>query len=372
MLDTITRICALTLKELLAVFKDPRGRFTLFVPPFVQCLVFGYAASYNLSDVPYAVLDQDRSFASHELLARLDGSKIFHRVANLDKASDVKRYIDDGTALLVVQIDQDFERRLQRGQHAAVQVIADGRNSNTAGTALGYVNTIISKFNATWRDEHGLAQVRVRVGIRSWFNPNLETRWNMVPAMIATLAMLQTLLLTALSVARERENGTFDQLLVAPFRPVELLVGKALPSILIGAIQATTVLLVAQLWFHIPFSGSFITLYIGLGLFLLTSVGIGLFISSVVATMQQALLFSFVLVVPFTILSGLATPISSMPVALQYLTLINPLRYALDLIHRVYLEGTPLTNLADDLLPLALIAAVTLSSATWMFRSRLG
>jgi ABC-2 type transport system permease protein len=211
----------------------------------------------------------------------------------------------------------------------------------------------------------------IRVETRAWFNPNLETRWNMVPAMIGTLTMLQTLLLTALSVARERENGTFDQLLVTPFRPLELLAGKALPSILIGFVQATTILLVAQLWFRIPFAGSFSTLYVGLTLFLLAAVGIGLFVSSVVATMQQALLFTFVLVLPFTLLSGLATPISSMPRVLQYITLVNPLRYAIDLTHRVYLEGATLVELHADLWPLALISLVTLSTATWMFRHRL-
>ena len=178
----------------------------------------------------------------------------------------------------------------------------------------------------------------IQIETRAWFNPNLETRWNMVPAMIGTLTMLQTLLLTALSVARERENGTFDQLLVTPIRPVELLAGKALPSLLIGMVQATTILLVGQLWFHIPFAGSFPTLYFGFTLFLLAAVGIGLLISSVVATMQQALLFTFVLVLPFTLLSGLTTPVSSMPKALQYVTLINPLPLR-DRSHPPHLSG---------------------------------
>jgi len=371
MIDTLSRILALALKELLAILKDPRGRFTLFVPPLLQCLVFGYAASYNLNYVPYAVLDQDRSAASRELLARLDGSTIFRRVANLERAGDIRRFVDERHALVVLQIESDFARRLSLGLPAEIQVIADGRNSNTAGTAQGYLESIVERFNASWRQAHGLEPQPVTVETRAWFNPNLETRWNMVPALIATLTMLQTLLVTALSVARERENGTLDQLLVTPFRPVELMVGKALPSMLIGLVQATTVLLVAQLWFRIPFVGSFATLYAGLVFFLLASVGIGLLVSSLVATMQQALLFTFVLVLPFTLLSGLATPISSMPRLLQILTLANPLRYAIDLTHRVYLEGARLGDLTADLWPLMLIATVTLSSATWMFRNRL-
>lgn len=174
-----------------------------------------------------------------------------------------------------------------------------------------------------------------------------------------------------MSVAREREEGTFDQLLVTPIRPAEIMVGKALPSMFVGTMQATSVLLVAQLWFGIPFAGSFITLYAGLCLFLLAAVGMGLLVSSVAATMQQAMLFAFVLVMPFSLLSGLTTPISNMPLVLQYLTVINPLRYAIEITHRVYLEGAGFTQLWPQLWPLALIASLTLSAAAWMFRDRL-
>jgi len=371
MLDTILRILALTRKELLAVLKDPRGRFSLLVPPIVQCLIFGYAATYDLNDVPYAVLDQDRSAVSRDLLARLDGSGVFRRVADLGWVADAKTSINERRALLVIQISQDFERRLLAGQPADVQVIADGRNSNTAGTALGYVGAIIEAFNADWRRTHGQSGPPIRMATRAWYNPNLETRWHMIPGMIGTLTLLQTLLLTAMSVAREREQGTFDQLLVTPFRPAEIMAGKALPSMLIGIVQATNILLVAQLWFRIPFAGSFVTLYTGLSVFLLAAVGIGLLVSSVAATMQQAMLFSFVLMMPFVLLSGLTTPLSSMPEALQYVTLVNPLRYAIDMTHRVYLEGAGLGRLLPDLWPLAVLAAVTLSVASWMFRHRL-
>jgi ABC-2 type transport system permease protein len=379
MLDAIFRIFALTRKELLAVLKDPRGRFTLFFPPIIQCLIYGYVATYDLNDVPYAVLDQDRSAASRDLLARLDGTRVFHRVADLFHAADVKTWINERRTLLVVQIDQDFERRLLAGQSADIQVIADGRNSNTAGTALGYVGTIVEAFNADWRAAHPLTSsesntgaTAVQVTTRAWYNPNLITRWHMIPSLIGTLTLLQTLLLTAMSVAREREQGTFDQLLVTPFQPAEIMAGKALPSLLVGIVQATNILLVAQLWFHIPFAGSFLTLYTGLGLFLLAAIGIGLLVSSVAVTMQQAMLYSFLVMMPFALLSGLATPLSSMPKALQYITLLNPLRYAIEIAERVYLEGAGLDRLIPDLWPLALIALVTLSVASWMFRHRLG
>jgi ABC-2 type transport system permease protein len=371
MLDSLLRILALSRKELLAILKDPRSRFSLLIPPILQCLIYGYVATYDLNDIPYAVLDQDRSAASQKLLAGLDGSKVFRRVANLNRAADIKTMINDRRALLVIQIDQDFERRLLSGQQANLQVIADGRNSNTAGTAMGYVNAIVEAFNANWRTEQGQNRSPVRLSTRAWYNPNLETRWHMIPALIGTLTLLQTLLLTGLSVAREREQGTFDQLLVTPFRPPEIMAGKALPSMLVGIVQATLVLLVAQLWFRIPFAGSFLTLYAGISLFLVASIGIGLLLSSVAATMQQAMLFSFLLIMPFSLLSGLTTPISSMPEILQYLTLINPLRYAIDIAHRVYLEGVGLRLLFPELWPLAVIGIVTLSVASWMFRHRL-
>jgi ABC-2 type transport system permease protein len=358
MLDTLYRILALTRKELLAILKDPRSRFSLILPPILQCLIYGYVATYDLNHVPYAAFDHDRSAASRQLLARIDGSGVFQRVANLDRNREIKNIIDEQRALLVVQIDRDFERRLLSGMPATVQVVADGRNSNTAGTAMGYVDAIVGGFNDDWRNQHNQGVAPIRITTRAWYNPNLETRWHMIPALIGTLTLIQTLLLTGLSVAREREQGTFDQLLVTPFRPAEIMAGKALPAILVGIVQATMVLLVAQLWFQIPFAGSFVTLYVGLGVFLLAAIGIGLLLSSVVATMQQAMLFSFLLIMPFSLLSGLTTPISSMPTVLQYLTLLNPLRYAIDIAHRVYLEGVGLNLLIPELWPLALMAAV--------------
>ena len=371
MFDSIFRILALTRKELLAILKDPRTRMSLLVPPLVQTLLFGYAASYDLNHVPYAVLDHDHSAASSQLLAGLDGSGIFERVADLRRVSDLATYINNRRALLVVQIGPDFERRLISGESADVQVIADGRNSNTSGTALGYVNSIVEQFNNEWRNSHGLDSAPIGITSRAWYNPNLETRWNMIPGLIGTLTLIQTMMLAAMSVAREREQGTFDQLLVTPFRPYEIMAGKTLPAMAVGTFLATGALLVAQLWFRIPFAGSYLTLYTGLLLFLLAAIGIGLLVSSVSATMQQAMLYSMLLIMPFSLLSGMTTPLSNMPPAVQYFTAINPLRYAIDITRRVYLEGTGLGLLWSDLWPLALIATLTLAAASWMFNHRM-
>jgi ABC-2 type transport system permease protein len=206
---------------------------------------------------------------------------------------------------------------------------------------------------------------------RAWFNPNLETRWNLLPGLIAALSMLQTLLLTALSVAREREQGTFDQLLVTPMSPLEIMIGKALPPVLVGLAQSTLILLVALFWFGIPMAGSLATLYTGLVFFTVASVGIGLSISAVSANMQQAMLYTFVLLMPMMLLSGLTTPVRNMPHVLQVITMANPLRFAIDLVQRVYLEGVGLATVWHNLIPLSIIALVTLPLAAWLFRHRL-
>ena len=367
---SILRVWALVKKELLAILNDPRSRYSLFIPPILQCLLFGYAASYDLNDVPYAVLDEDHSVQSSDLMFRIDSTRVFRRVASLTYESDIATVIDDKDALVVVHIGQDFARNLISGKPASVQVIADGRNSNTAGIAVSYVQSIVDLFNADWRKRHALPGQTVQVVWRAWYNPTLETRWNMIPSLIGTITLMQTMMLAAMSIAREREEGTFDQLLVTPIRPMEIMVGKAIPAMMVGLVQATNVLLVALLWFQIPFQGSFLTLYAGLLLFLLAAVGIGIFVSSFAASMQQAMLYAFVLIMPFALLSGLTTPISNMPRVLQYFTAINPLRYAITIAERVYLEGAGIDLLFPNLWPMVLIAAFTLGVATWMFRNK--
>jgi len=371
LVSSLLRILALIRKEFLAVLKDPRSRFIIFLPPILQSMIFGYAATFDLNSVAYAVFDQDRTATSTAFLARLDGSGSFRREADLGRTDDISTWIDSSRALLVIRIDQDFERRLLGGETAQVQVIADGRNSNTAGTALGYFESVVQEFNTDWRSNHGPVHRPVRIVTRSWYNPNLDSRWSMIPSLIGTLTMMGTLMLTALSVAREREQGTFDQLLVTPFRPFEIMAGKAIPNMVIGLTQSTTILLIAQFWFHIPFVGSFFVLYAGLGLFLMAAVGLGLFVSSIAATMQQAMLYAFLLVMPFALLSGLTTPVNSMPESLQAVMVINPLRYALDLTKRVYLEDASFAQLLPDFLPLTVIGLLTLFGAAWLFRRRL-
>lgn len=367
----LRRVANICRKELLVIFKDPANRIVLLAPALVQSLLFGYAATYDVKYASYALLDQSRGQASTELIARLDGSGVFHRVAVLNNATQIASVIDSQKALMVIHIGPRFEQQLQAGESAPMQVILDARNSTTAGNASAYLAGIVETFNAQWRERHGGSKPPLSIETRAWYNPNLETQWAMVPALIATLSMMQTLLLTALSVAREREQGTFDQLLVTPHTPTEIMIGKSVPSMLVGLAQSTIILLIALFWFHIPMAGSLATLYAGLSLFTLASVGIGLSISALSTNMQQAMQYTFVLLMPMVLLSGLTTPVENMPTAMQYLTAVNPLRYAIHMVQRVYLEGVGIGTVIGDIIPLIIIAALTLPFSAWLFRNRL-
>ncbi|MBS0454465.1 MAG: ABC transporter permease [Proteobacteria bacterium] len=370
--DYLLRVLQLCRKELLAILKDPASRVILVAPAIMQSLIFGYAATYDLQRVDYALLDQSHGGAARELVAKLEGGGVFRRAMTLRSPADIAAPIDTQEVLLVLHIGARFEQQLMAGEAAPLQVIVDARNSTTAGAAVGYVTEVVNGFNAQWSARHGgAAAPPLRVESRAWFNPNLETRWNFMPGLVAALSMLQTLLLTALSVAREREQGTFDQLLVTPLTPTQIMIGKAIPPVLVGLVQSTLILLVCTLWFRIPMAGSLFTLYAGLVFFTVASVGIGLSISAVSANMQQAMLYTFVLIMPMMLLSGLTTPVSNMPQALQIATWINPLRFAIDLVQRVYLEGVGFGTVWLNLVPLTVIAAVTLPLATWLFRHRL-
>lgn len=358
---------ALWRKEFLALFKDPANRVTLIIPAFLQALLFGYAASYDLTNVPYAVLDQSRSSASVELVSRLDGTGVFKRAATLHSPVQIADVVDSGKALMVLSIPADFESRLNSGKEAPLQMILDGRNSSTAGQAAAYMGNIVSAYN----QERSGMRPPVVLETRAWYNPNLESRWAMMPALIAGLSMIQTLLIAALSVAREREQGTFDQLLVTPFTPMQILFGKAIPAIFIGLMQSTIIFLIIRFWFQIPMAGSLWLLYGGLLMFTVASVGIGLSVSALALNMQQAMLYTFVLVMPLMLLSGLMTSVKNMPDWLQTATYANPMRFGVEIVRRVYLEGAGFADVAADFIPLIVIAALTLPLAAWLFRNRL-
>ncbi|WP_260293394.1 ABC transporter permease [Sedimenticola hydrogenitrophicus] len=365
------RIRALVVKEFLSLFKDKKSRFVTIVPPLIQLLVFGYAASFDLNQVPYAIYDRDQGQAGRALAAAFSGSPNFDLRHIVQHQDEIAPLVDNGEVLLVLQLEPRFSEKLAAGQPAEVQVLVDGRNSNTAQIAVNYAATVIREFNERWIAEHGLAPPPAHLVSRAWFNPNLESRWFFIPGLVGLLTLVVTMVVTSLSVAREREQGTFDQLLVTPLRPFEILIGKATPGFVVGMIEGSVVILLAQYWFGVPLVGGLGVLYLGLVLFLLAAIGIGLAISSLAVTLQQALLGGFLFMVPAVILSGFATPIANMPRAVQLLTLVDPLRYFLVVVRGVFLEGAPLSILVHELWPLALIAGFTLSAAAWLFRHRM-
>jgi ABC-2 type transport system permease protein len=365
------RIITLARKEFLALLKEPKSRVVIIIPPIIQLLVFGYAATFDLKHVPYAVYDEDGGQAARELLAGFSGSASFRQVAGISRQEEVAPLVDARRVLLVVHVAPTFSRDLALGRSGPVQVIVDGRNSNTAMLALSYARDIVAEFGARWAGEHGGALLPATLETRAWFNPNLESRWFLVPGIVGLLTLVVTMLVTSLSVAREREQGTFDQLLVTPLRPVEILIGKALPGFIIGVTEATFITTMAILWFRIPFRGSFLTLYAGIVLFVLAVIGVGLMISSLAVTMQQGLLGAFLFLVPAVILSGFTTPIANMPPFVQALTYVNPMRYFMVILRGQFLEGTPFHLLIGQFWPMAVIGVVNLTVAGWLFRHRM-
>ncbi len=363
-------VLALIVKELLAVLRDPKGRMVLIGPPLIQLIVFGYAATFDLNHVPVAIYDQDRSAASRALVARFLGSPTFRLEAMLRSGQRIDALIDSRRVEMVLVIDRRFTRDLLTRRPAPVQVIVDGRNSNTALLIEGYANTILTDFSLAWGAAHGGPAPPAALDMRARYNPTLSSRWFIVPGIVALLTQVVSLLVVGLSVARERETGTFDQLLVTPMRPVDILLGKGVPGLLIGVTEASVTIAAAVWWFDVPLRGGLLPLYLGLFLFVVACVGIGLMISSLAATQQQALLGAFLFMVPSIILSGFATPIANMPVWVQDLTLINPMRYFLVIVRGVFLEGSGVKALAGQYWPMAAIGAVNLAAAGWLFRRR--
>lgn len=366
-----TRLKALMVKELLVVLRDPRGRIIIIAPPLIQLIIFSFAATLEVKNVDVAVLNRDAGRSGHELVQRIQGSPTFRDVVTVGDPNALRDSVDRQRVLAAVHIGPTFSRDVAAGRSPDLQLILDGRRSNASQIVSGYLGQIVDRFVADSARPDGSPRRRAQVEPRNWFNPNLQFTWFTVPGLIAIIALLVGLIVTALSVARERELGTFDQLMVSPLRTHEILLGKLLPPMLIGLLHITLYVLAAALLFRVPLRGSLLLLY-GAGiLYLAAVVGLGLFISSLSATQQQAILGAFLFIAPAVLLSGFATPIENMPSWLQPVTLINPLRYFLVITRGVFLKALPAGEVLRNAIPLLLIAVVTLSSAAWLFRRRM-
>lgn len=365
------RIYALICKELLMVFKDPKVLVVLIVPPMIQLLIFAWAMTLDVTYAQVGVWNRDNGARSIQLINLLKDSSLFHGFVRLDSQEEVERYLDNEKGLMVISFGEDFSRKIDAQKRVSFQLLLDGRHSNTAQILAGYVSSILDSYNE-WLSKAILhpSQPTVVLGIH-WFNPNLIYLWYTLPSLVATITMLLGLSITSLSIARERELGTFDQLLVMPLRPFEILVGKSLPAILIALTEGTIMACIAIFVFKIPFQGSFPLLLASLLVFVSCIVGVGLFLSSIVKTQQQAILSSSFFMTPSILLSGFATPIENMPYAFQLVTLFNPLRYMLILTKGIFLKNLPPHLVWHNIWPMILIAFATLTLAGWSFRRRL-
>ncbi len=363
------KIRALIKKEFLAIWQDKKSRAVLIIPPLLQLFIFSLAATLDVKNVSIGILNRDNGKNSYELIQRFIGSKTFTHLYFLSHPEEIRDYIDPQKTVMVLHIDEQFSRNVQQKIPAKVQLIFDGRKSNTAQIVQGYALRIIERYSREIASVDVLPSSNLIP--RHWFNPNLIYPWFTVPGLVPILTMLIGLLLTAMSVARERELGTFEQLVVSPLNSIDILVGKVVPGVVISMIEGSIILFAGILVFQVPFRGSFPGLYLSFFLFVMAIIGIGLFLSSICKTQQQALLSVFVFMAPAVALSGFATPIENMPHWMQTATLINPLRHFLVVIRGVCLKAISFRQIMMHTYPIALIAAVNLIASIWLFKKRL-
>ncbi len=364
-------VYALFIKELLALFADPRGRLVLIAPPLMQLLIFAFSATLEVKNISIAVYNEDSGKHGHEIVQRISSSPFFANVYLINGMQDIKKIVDEQEVVGVVHIGEDFSRKVESNEAAPIGLILDGRRSNTSQIVNGYISQIASNYSANISTAKAKTQINIDVAERNWFNDNLSYMYFTVPSLIGILSMIIALIVTALSVARERELGTFEQLLVSPLTPYQILIGKTAPAVLVGFLEGILIVAAAVFLFKIHFVGSFLLFALSLFVFIMSVVGIGLFISAFSKTQQQAILGGFVFMVPAVTLSGYASPIENMPQWLQNATLINPLRYELVIIRGVFLKDMGISDVWANVAPMLLIGIVTLLIAGFIFGRKL-
>ena len=375
----LSRLRHILIKEFIQVYRDKRTRFLLFGQTIIQMVIFGYAATLDIKHVPTAILDYDNSQVSRDLISRFAASRYFAVRPPLTNRRQIRELIDRGDVLLAIQINSGFARDLLKGQTARLEVSVDASNANTALIGLGYVNQLTANFTTDYQAEimlriHPPALSRIPSVVlerQPWFNTDLLSLWFFVPGVIGNLVLVTVVNLTAFAVVREREIGTLEQIMVTPIRRLEFILGKTVPFLLIGFLEASFISLVGISWFGVPFRGSITVLALGTALFLLCALGIALFLSTISSTQQQAMVSGFFFIMPAMVLSGFATPIASMPKVLQWITYLDPLRYFLVVLRGVYLKGIGLTVLWPQMLAMAIFGFVMLTVSILRFQKSL-
>jgi ABC-2 type transport system permease protein len=361
----------MVVKEFIQIFRDKRMKAIVFVIPLLQTMVFGYAVTTDVNNIPTAIYDLDRSFESRELARRFIASGYFQVVARPGSPAQLRDLLDRATVSVAVQINRGFSAEVNRRIPTSIQVLADGTDSNTATVALDYANRIILKFARDLGDDGSRQPAKIDVRTRAWYNPELKSKNYNVPGVIAMVIMLTSLLLTSMAVVREREIGTMEQLMVTPLRPVEFILGKTIPFAIIAFFDMVLITVFAVLKFNIPIRGPLYLLPLSTAIYLLSVLGIGLFISTLAKTLQQALMATFLFYMPAVLLSGFMFPIENMPDIFQYMTYANPLRYFLVIIRGIFLKGNGISILWPQIAALLIIGIAVITLSSLRFRKRL-
>jgi len=380
------RIREIIRKEFHQTLRNPRMRALLFGPPLIQLMIFGYAVNMDVQNAKIVWIDLDHSPEARELLSDFQGSPYFN-IEQILPRNDVETILDRGSAQCVIRVLPGFSRDIKRGETALVEVLVDGSNSNTAAILSGYVNQIIANYSSRVLKDARNAQIMARTGgmggipsmpqaglvgqNRVWFNPDLQSRDYFIPGVVVNIISLVTIILTAMSIVREKEIGTMEQLMVTPIRPFELIIGKLLPFAVIGVFEVALVTTGAFLVFRVPLHGSLLVLFACAVVFLLTTLGMGLFISTVSHTQQQAMMSAFLFFMPAMMLSGFAFPIRNMPLLVQYLTYLDPLRYFMQIVRGIFLKGIGIRFLWPQIAAMAVLGATILGLSILRFHKRL-
>jgi len=375
---SLTRLIAVARKEIVQILRDARSLIIVLIMPVILVLLFGYGVNLDLKHLPVYVYDQDGSQQSQDLLKRFQASDYFEIERVVNTYPDLSRAIDDGRAKMGIVIPWDFSQRLHDGRPAQVQALVDGSDDNTANVLIGYSQAVVQEYSSDiqleWLRAHGQIAQASPVGVetRTWYNEDLESSAFIVPGVLALVMSVIGSFLTSLTIAREWERGTMEQLVSTPVTPLEIMLGKLVPYFVIGMFDVIVCALIALFWFHVPFRGSFVTLVVSSAMFMIVVLSLGFFISVIaknqLAASQIALLATFL---PAFLLSGFLYAIEQMPIVLQWITRILPARYYVSVLKKIFLKGTPTTLLYADLVPLAIFAFVLALVATHSFHKRL-
>jgi ABC-2 type transport system permease protein len=361
----LLRIFALIIKELTSLWSDKKTRYVMLVPPLIQVIIFASAANYDVREVPVSVWNEDIGMQALEYARGFTYSTAFAAAPDVQSPEQAQQVLESKTAAAVLHIPQRFSADVLAGRPAHVQMLIDARRSNTALMVGDYAAEITQDYAARL---HGRLAQPVDIEITDLLNPALESKWFILPGLVVILSLIMTMLVSALSLAREKELGTFEQMLVTPLRPAEIMLGKAVPALIVGLLEANIVFVATLVLFGVPFKGNLLVLEFCLLLFSQAGVAIGLAISAITKTQQQAILGVFVFVSPALVISGYASPIENMPVPLQYISLLDPVRYMLVIARGMFLENLPASVVISQSWPMLLIAGVLMAVATLMVR----